>query len=112
MAPYKLNHYSKGPSYPERYFDEVLTSAGLTFEKEYQVGLYSLDFAFPDRMIDLEIHGSQHYMDARIVESDKRRRAYLEDLSWTVIEVNWSEYQKLKKNKKEEFVADLIGKLR
>lgn len=111
MVPYRLNHHSKGPSYPEKYFTEVLDNAGIEYQAEYQVGLYSLDFAFPDRMIDLEIHGSQHYCDPRIVESDIRRRAYLEGLGWTVIEVNWSDYQKLTRQKKEEFISGIVAQL-
>lgn len=111
MAPYRLNHHSKGPSYPEKYFTEVLDNTGIEYQAEYQVGLYSLDFAFPDRMIDLEIHGSQHYCDPRIVESDIRRRAYLEGLGWTVIEVNWSDYQKLTREKKEEFISGIVAQL-
>lgn len=111
MVPYRLNHYSKGPSYPETYFREVLERAALKFEAEHRIGVYSLDFAFIDQKIDLEIHGSQHYLDPRIVKSDARRRRYLEKRGWSVIEIDWSAYQKLKRSEKEIFVSDLIARL-
>jgi very-short-patch-repair endonuclease len=62
-------------------------------------------------MIDLEIDGNQHYLDERIVESDKRRTEYLENQGWTIVRVRWSEYQKLSKHDRESYVADLIAQL-
>lgn len=105
MVPYKLNHYSKGLSYPERYWKEILISNNIIFTDQFQIGLYSLDFALVDKMIDLEIDGEQHYLDQRIVASDQRRTKFLEDLGWTVIRIRWSEYKKLKD--KQKFI-DLI----
>lgn len=36
MIPYKLNHKSKGESYPEKYFREWLEKENISFEQEYQ----------------------------------------------------------------------------
>jgi len=109
MVPYRLNHYSKGRSYPEEYWKVVLESNGINFKEQYKIGVYQLDFAIVDKKIDLEIDGDQHYLDERIVESDKRRNAYLEELGWTIIRVKWSAYQKMKD--KKEFVSELMKKL-
>lgn len=95
MVPYKLNHYSKGRSYAEEYWKNVLDSNDMIYEEQYQIRTYQLDFAFTDKKIDLEIDGDQHYLDKRIVESDKRRNQYLEELGWKIIRVKWSEYKKL-----------------
>jgi very-short-patch-repair endonuclease len=108
-VPYKLNHYSKGRSYAEDYWKNVLDSNNLKYEEQYQIGPYQLDFAFVDIKVDLEIDGDQHYLDKRIVESDKRRNAYLQDLGWKIIRVKWSEYQKLEDKKK--YVSELIEQL-
>lgn len=106
-VPYKLNHYSKGPSYPEKYFTELFIKENIIFETEKQVGLYSLDFTFPNTMIDLEINGEQHYVDNRIVESDKRRAEYLKGIGYTILIIRWSEYQKLDFQNKTKIIDKL-----
>lgn len=95
MVPYKLNHYSKGPSYPERYWKKIFDSVGLKYTEQYQIHTYQLDFALVEEKIDIEIDGEQHYLDERIVESDKRRNEYLKSLGWKIIRIRWSEYKKL-----------------
>ena len=111
-VPYRLNHYSKGRSYPEEYWKIVLDSNNISYVEQYPIGLYQLDFAILDQKIDLEIDGSQHYCDQRIVESDKRRTEYLESLGWKVIRVNWSEYQKMVDKKQfVEYILNEIGPL-
>jgi len=107
-VPYVLNHYSKGKSYPEKYWKEILDNNNIQYEEEYRISLYSLDFAIVDKKIDLEIDGDQHYLDKRIVESDKRRTKYLEENGWTVIRVKWSDYQKLNLEERVMYVNNLI----
>ena len=109
-VPYLLNHKSKGESYPERYFREILEKENIKFIQEKQESLYSIDFAI--NMIDLEIDGEQHYVDKRIVESDKRRTKYLEELGYVTIRIRWSQYQKLNKSEKEQFVVKLVKRLK
>jgi very-short-patch-repair endonuclease len=109
MVPYKLNHASNGRSYAEEYWKVILDSNNLTYEEQFQVGPYQLDFAITHLMIDLEIDGDQHHLDKRIVESDKRRNIYLEELGWTIVRVKWSEYKKL--TDKKEFVERILKKL-
>lgn len=109
-VPYKLNHSSNGRSYPEEYWKSILDNNNVKYEEQHPVGSYSLDFALPDRMIDLEIDGEQHYVDQRIVESDKRRTEYLETLGWTTIRVRWSEFKRL--DDKESFVNDILSRLK
>lgn len=106
-VPYKLNHYSKGPSYPERYFLEVFQNEEMNLISQFQIGTYQLDFADVGRKIDIEIDGDQHYLDPRVVESDKRRNQFLEEKGWKVFRVKWSSYQKLSKPEKEEVVKEI-----
>lgn len=105
-VPYKLNHSSK-ESYPEKYFTEVFKNEGIDVVKSFYIGLYELDFCIPDKKIDIEIDGSQHYYDNKIVESDKRRNRFLEGNGWDIIRINWSEYQKLNFDEKKEYITNL-----
>lgn len=95
QVPYLLNHYSKGDSYPERYFAELFAAENIDLKHHLQIGLYQLDFYNLESMIDIEIDGDQHYLDQRIVKSDIRRTEFLEDLGWKVFRIKWSDYQKL-----------------
>ena len=109
-VPYRLNHYSKGRSYAEEYWKIVLETNGIQFVEQYQINVYSLDFAILNKKIDLEIDGDQHTLDKRIVESDKRRNKFLQEQGWTTIRVKWSDYKKI--DNKEEFVHNLINRLK
>lgn len=104
-VPYIMNHYSKGDSYPERYFTKCLKDS--EFIKKYRLSTYELDFADTEKMIDLEIDGQQHFVDPKIVESDKRRNKFLTDCGWRIYRVNWSAFMKLKKSDKDK-VVDII----
>lgn len=88
-VPYLLNHYSKGDSYPEQFFDKYL----INYIKKYHFETYQLDFAHIEKKIDLEIDGDQHFLDKRIIEHDKRRNLFLIELGWTVIRLRWSKFQ-------------------
>lgn len=109
-VPYKLNHYSKGRSYAEEYWKNVLEANDIEFVEQYPINLYSLDFAILSKKIDLEIDGDQHYLDPRIVESDKKRDYFLSEMGWKIIRVKWSFYKKL--DNKAEFVYSLIQQLK
>jgi very-short-patch-repair endonuclease len=105
-VPYKLNHSSK-ESYPEKYFTELFKKEEIEVVKSFYIGLYELDFCIPDKKIDIEIDGSQHYYDEKIVESDKRRNKFLEDDGWDIIRINWSEYQKFSFDDKKDYIYKL-----
>lgn len=106
LAPYKLHHSSK-ESYPEKYFNNLLINEGITnFKKEFSIKRYSLDFAFEDNKIDLEIDGSQHYTDSRIVQHDIERTQNLEKDGWKVIRVRWNEWKKKTLEEKKEWIEN------
>lgn len=113
MVPYRLNHSSK-ESFPEKYFSEVFENENIKVERYFQVGLYELDFCIPDKKIDIEIDGNQHYYDDKIVESDKRRTLSLEESGWDIIRINWSDYQKMNLVDRKDYILKLkmyIGRL-
>lgn len=108
-VPYLLNHYSKGMSYPEKYFKSILDKNNINYIFQYQEGLYSLDFKINN--IDLEIDGDQHYLDKRIVEHDIIRNEVLKSKGYKIIRIKWSDYKKLFKPESEFFISDLIKQL-
>lgn len=112
-VPYLLNH-SRNESYPEKYFENIFDKEGLFdtdigIEKSYRVGLYELDFSIPNKKIDIEIDGDQHYYDSKIVESDDRRNKYLVEQGWDIIRIKWSDYQKMNTDDKRTYINSLIG---
>ena len=107
-VPYLLNHYSKGPSYPEIYFDEIFEGK-FEYEKYLQLSLYHLDFAITNKKIAIEIDGDQHHLDNKIVESDIRKDMYLIENGWDIIRIKWSDYQKLTREEKEKYISDLLN---
>lgn len=104
--PYKLNHSSK-ESYPEKYFGELFKKEKMEVERYFSIELYELDFCIPDKKIDIEIDGSQHYCDDKIMESDIKRTKYLKENGWDVIRINWSDYQKMSYVEKTEYIKKL-----
>lgn len=109
IVPYKRNHSSK-VSYPEKYFMEVFKE--LPIEYNYQVGLYQLDFAIPNKKVYVEIDGEQHFVDNKIVEHDKERTEKLDTLGWKCLRrVRWSSFQKFSQEEKESYCKNLIGEL-
>jgi very-short-patch-repair endonuclease len=109
-VPYKLNHYSKGQSYPESYFEKWLSDNEVSFISEQQVSIYSIDFRIGD--IALEIDGEQHYVDERIVKSNFYRDDYLKSIGIETIRVRWSHYQKLSDNEKKDYLNNLLLKIK
>lgn len=106
-VPFKLNHSSK-QSYPERYFEEWLSNNGLLKEKEFQVNRYTLDFAWPEAKVYLEVDGSQHSLDW-MVEHDTIRTDFLSSLGWTCVRrVYWPEYKKLSKAEQINYLEELF----
>ena len=75
-------------SYPEKYVEERIVSAGSLYSFQHQVGPYKIDFAFIERMIALEVDGKQHEYPKQ-KESDLRKDAYISQLGWLVFRLKW-----------------------
>lgn len=107
LVPYLLNHASKGPSYPEQYWMDLIRVRNLPFSFHKKIGRFELDFYNDDFKIDLEIDGDQHYVDLNSVERDKRRTEYLEKLGWRVIRIRWSSWLKYSPQEQEEILEEI-----
>lgn len=103
--PYRVWHYSKGESYPEKYFREWLEKEGIEFKQQYAFETYNLDFLIGN--IDLEIDGEQHFRTQKAIDRDLRRNQILEDNGFKVIRIRWSHYQKMLREEKESFLSNL-----
>lgn len=52
---------------------------------------FSIDIAFPDRMIGLEINGNQHYSrDGKLKPYYQERQEFLESLGWKIHQIHYS----------------------
>ena len=78
----------KPPSYPERFFMEVLNNNKIQFDRDLLVGKWFIDFAIKDKMIALEVDGKQHdYEDRK--QSDAEKDKFLIDSGWRVHRIKW-----------------------
>lgn len=84
----------KEPSYPEKFFMEVLDNNNIQYEHEFPCGKYFIDFAIKSANIALEIDGKQHeYVERK--ESDEKKDKYLIDNGWKVYRIQWKSINNL-----------------
>ena len=108
-VPYVLNHHRNGDSYPERYFKHIFSFIKVPYQQNLPTCGYFLDFAWEKSKIYVEIDGEQHYVDPRIVEHDSIRSKNLDTAGWKCVQrVRWSTYRSLSKDKRKEYIADLL----
>jgi len=88
-----IPHYRKRASQWELLALATLRSAGFKPVHQFQIGPYSADIALPDRKLDIEIDGRNHYQPGRKEREEKRTR-YLRNLGWTVVRVGQIRRQK------------------
>lgn len=75
-------------SYPEKFFMKVLNNNHIKYERELKIGKYFIDFALKEKMIALEIDGSQHLEEER-ANSDRRKDIFLKKKGWDVYRIPW-----------------------
>lgn len=75
------------PSYPEKYFIDLLNNESISFEREEKAGKYFVDF-FLSKNVVLEIDGKQHEYDDR-KESDIKKDYFLRKNGYHVYRIKW-----------------------
>ena len=105
-VPYLLNHSSK-MSYPEKYFNYIITIQHINANFHLQVGKYQLDFYNQDLKKYLEIDGESHYTDKKTINIDKERTKFLFDNGWIGKRIRWSWYKKLTLEKRKQIINDI-----
>ena len=87
-------------SYPEQFVRELLDQSGIEgYEKQKQVSRFAIDFAFPDKMLALEVDGKQHDYPKQKAH-DTERDVFLNNRGWTVFRLKWKSV-KTSKGKEE-----------
>jgi len=81
-------------SYPEKLFKNKIIELGwdkkYSIEREKSFFPYFVDFAFINEMVGVEIDGSQHLIEERII-SDEKKDKLLNNLGWSVIRITAEE---------------------
>jgi very-short-patch-repair endonuclease len=67
------------------------TSLLPTPERQFPVGRYRLDFAWPERRIGCECDGFEHHRARLAWKRDRRRLAAIEAAGWRVVQVTWAD---------------------
>lgn len=88
--------WNNKPSYPEQWFMKVLKNEfGLEKDKDYKMEFsfhkYSLDFAWPDKKLCIEIDGSQHKRFQEQKERDIEKDKLLKEEGWKELRKPWKE---------------------
>lgn len=91
--PWKKSNKFK--SVPCEKAKNYLTEKGISFIEEFSPNVdntfYSIDIAFPDKMIGVEINGNQHYeRNGRLKSYYQKRRNILEGAGWKMYDIHYS----------------------
>jgi very-short-patch-repair endonuclease len=75
------------PSYAEQYFLDLFENEKIdSFECEYNVGRWFIDFAFLENKIAIEVDGKQHLYRK---ELDEEKDKFLQEQGWKVFRIEW-----------------------
>lgn len=100
----------KFKSMPCEKFKDILKESKISFLSEYQPlenRHYSIDIAFPDKKIAIEINGNQHYeKDGKLKPYYQERHDNIESAGWKILEIR----SRLVFNK--EFIDKIIPSLK
>jgi len=87
------SRWNNKPSYPETFFMRVIENEFLDkdYVREYAMGIYSLDFAWPHLKKAIEIDGDQHQRFQEYIDRDIRKDAFINSNGWTVLRIAWKD---------------------
>jgi very-short-patch-repair endonuclease len=87
------SRWNNEPSYPEKFFMQVIQNEfnDKNYIREYPFGIYSIDFAWPDKKIAIEIDGEQHLRFESYKERDLRKDELLKNNGWLVLRIRWKD---------------------
>jgi very-short-patch-repair endonuclease len=96
-----MSRWNNEPSYPEKFFMKVIDNEfkDKNYEREYSIGIYSLDFAWINKKKVIEIDGEQHQRFEEYKERDKRKDNFLKNNGWKILRIIWKD---MYNNTKEE----------
>jgi very-short-patch-repair endonuclease len=74
---------------------------------EYPVGNYSLDIAFPESMINVEVDGPTHYRDKVLIRNSRFRDLVL--APWKVIRIPYFDWKEFKEEQRIDFLLKQLA---
>lgn len=85
------SRWNNKPSYPEEFFMRVIENdfEDKNYVRELPFGRFSLDFAWVDKKICIEIDGEHHQRFEECILRDKEKDALLIQKGWKVLRVPW-----------------------
>lgn len=106
--------WNNEPSYPEQWFMKVLKNEfGFEKDKDYKMEFpfhkFSLDFAWPNKKVCIEIDGEQHERFQEQKERDNEKDKLLKEEGWIELRKPWKEIFNSPKSFIEE-VKNLLGR--
>jgi very-short-patch-repair endonuclease len=75
----------------EKILESILLEREISFEKQYGIGRYVVDFADLENKVAYEADGEYWHSSPKAVARDKKRDEYLEERGWTTIRFSESE---------------------
>lgn len=86
-----MSRWNNEPSYPEKFFMQVIANEfnDKNYLQEYNVGIYSIDFAWIKNKLAIEIDGGQHERFEEYKARDIRKDKYLKSQGWKVLRIKW-----------------------
>jgi very-short-patch-repair endonuclease len=87
------SRWNNEPSYPEKWFIQVIENEfdNKSYIREMPFGRFSLDFAWPDIKLCIEIDGEQHQRCEIQKARDIAKNVLLEQSGWKVLRMPWKE---------------------
>jgi len=85
-----MSRWNNKPSYPESFFMKVIENEfeDKNYKKEFNVGIYSIDFAWIHKKIAIEIDGKQHE-DIIVKNRDEKKNKFLIENGWKLLRIKW-----------------------
>lgn len=85
--------HNNSPSYPEKWFMRVIENelSNKQYKREFSFHKYSLDFAWPELKICIEIDGDQHQRFEEYKQRDLEKDKLLKQEGWTELRIPWKE---------------------
>lgn len=87
------SRWNNKPSYPEKFFMKAIKNNFLdkNYVREYNIGIYSLDFAWITKKKCIEIDGDQHQRFDTIKKRDQRKNDLCAKNGWQILRIKWKD---------------------
>lgn len=87
------SRWNNKQSYPEKFFESVINNEfdDKKFEKEFPIGIYSLDFAWKHLKKGIEIDGEQHDRFQEYRDRDTKKDEYCKNQGWEILRIKWKD---------------------